>query len=377
MAMLEPDIARLFEREVDRFLADRSPADHTGAAAAGGWQAYADLGWLGIMVPEAYGGMGGGLSDYLIVARGIGGALLKAPITLAAVVGTELALHVDDEGQRQTLLNGLCDGSLVPGLVRSGADTPGAGSEPVTASPDAGGVRLTGRCFCVPHAGDANLLLVVARSGGGDDGLYLVNPASDGLELHSYPMIDDRNAATVTFDRVFVPGDRRLAMPSVAAAMEKAGLSAAVATAAEAAGAMRALNELTLEHVRSRRQFGRALADFQVLQHRLVDMMIAERRSAAIVRTAAEAIDTGSPLAARLTAAAKITADRAGRFVGEAAIQLHGGMGMSEECAAGRYLKRLLYLAQSWGVADDHLDRLADTIINELEQETADVRHDA
>lgn len=372
MAMLEPEIARLFEHEVDRFLTGHGPADHAGTAE--GWKAYADLGWLGIMVPEAYGGMGGGLSDYLIVARGIGGALLKASITLTTVVGTELALHVEDEAQRQTLLGGICDGSLVLGLVGQGNTETGL----VIASADSGGVRLTGRCFCVPHAGDANRLLVVAQSAGRGEGLYLVDPVSEGLERHGYPMIDDRNAATVTFDRVFVSDDRRLAVPSVAAAMERAGLSAAVATAAEAVGAIRALNELTLEHVRSRRQFGRALADFQVLQHRLVDMMIAERRSAAIVKTAAAAIDTGSPLAPRLAAAAKVTADRAGRFVGEAAIQLHGGMGMSEECAAGRYLKSLLYLAQTWGVAEAHLDRLADTVICEFtEQGIADVRHDA
>lgn len=376
MAMLEPEIARLFEHEVGRFLTDHGPADHVGTAE--GWKAYADLGWLGIMVPEAHGGMGGGLSDYLIVARGIGGALLKAPITLTAVVGTELALHVEDVAQRQTLLGGICEGSLVLGLVGPGNDPPGSENGRVAASADSGGVRLTGRCFCVPHAGDANRLLVVAQSAGGEDGLYLVDPESEGLELHGYPMIDDRNAATVVFDRVFVSDERRLAVPSVAAAMEKAGLSAAVATAAEAVGAMRALNELTLEHVRSRRQFGRVLAEFQVLQHRLVDMMIAERRSSAIVKTAAEAIDTGSPLAPRLAAAAKVTADRAGRFVGEAAIQLHGGMGMSEECAAGRYLKSLLYLAQNWGVAEAHLDRLVDAVIYELtEQGATDVRHDA
>ena len=189
--------------------------------------------------------------------------------------------------------------------------------------------------------------------------LFLLDPNAEGVTVRPYRMIDDQNAADITCRDVVVADADCLAGAGIGSMLASALGAAAIANAAAAAGAMEALNELSLDYAKARTQFGKPIGRFQVLQHRLVDMMIAERQTRTLARHAARAHDDNAAAWLRLASASKVTAGKAGRFVGEQAIQIHGGIGMTEEYAAGHYLKRLLLLGAQFGDAEFHLRRLA------------------
>ena len=224
----------------------------------------------------------------------------------------------------------------------------------------AGTYRLQGQRRAILHATNVDRVMATARDeSNGHVQLFMIDPKARGVVMKPYRMIDDRSAADMEFHDVVVREENRFAGAGVETTLAQVLATATVATAAEAVGAMEVLNEMTLSHVKTRRQFGRTLASFQVLQHRLVDMMMATRQAGALVERAAAACDDNAADWCHLASASKVMAARAGRLVGEQAIQIHGGLGMSEEYSAGHYLKRLLLLGAQFGDADFHLRRLA------------------
>ena len=216
------------------------------------------------------------------------------------------------------------------------------------------------------HGDSAQLLLVVARTAGeagARDGLsvFALDAGTPGLQLQGFDTLDGRRAAHLQLDAVRVPADRLLGTAGAAADALDAILDAAnAALCAEAAGAVEALIAHTADHLRTRKQFGAPLAKFQVLQHRVADMAIAleQLKSMACAAAAAVAGDNVDQRR-RVVSAAKVLASQQGRQIGLTAIQLHGGMGMTDECRVGHYTKRLMVIGQLFGDAAWHLQRLA------------------
>ena len=333
------------------------------------WRRYAELGLLGLPFPEAYGGSGGSPVELMIVMQALGRGLVLEPYVETVVLAGSLLLLAGSEAQKRALLPEIAAGRLMPALAH-GEERSRYRLEHVEtrARRNDGRYRLDGRKAVVAAADSADLFIISARRAGGPTeaeglSLFLVDRTARGLSLTSHPTVDGRRAAELTLDGVEVGEDALLGAPERALpAVEQAIDRATAAVCAEAAGIMETLNRATLDYVKTRRQFGVPLGSFQVLQHRLVDMAIEQEQATSMALLAALSVDSEQPEERRrAVSAAKAFTGRAGRFVGEQAIQLHGGIGMTDEYAVGHYVKRLLAIGRSFGDADYHLERFAGT----------------
>jgi len=225
---------------------------------------------------------------------------------------------------------------------------------------------LSGHKSVVLNGGEADRLIVTARDGGaprdaGGISLFLVDPKANGVRLKSYPTVDGGRAADLWLDQVAVSAEDAIgplggALPVIERALDR-GIAA---VAAEAVGAMAVLHDTTLDYLKTRQQFGAPLASFQVLQHRLVDMFIHCEEARSMALKAALEVGGADPAArARALSAVKVQIGKAGRFVGQQAIQLHGGMGMTNEYKVGHYFKRLSTIDTLFGDVDYHLERFS------------------
>lgn len=325
------------------------------------WNVYSELGWLGIAVPAQYGGAGGSNQDLTVIMEAVGCGLLLEPILATAIVAAGLIELAGTPAQREELLPAIAAGRvmLAFGCLESRA---GYGQSPAeTFENCADGIcSLTGVKVAVMHGSSADYLIVSARPHREDSpvGLYLVARNTTGVSISYARGVDDRGIATVRLQEVVVQAANRLATGDARNAINTVLDRATLCVCAEAAGAMRVCNRLTVEYLKTRHQFGHPLSTFQALQHRLADMRIAEIEARAVIQTAAEALDAQALNAPQLVSAAKITTDRSAKFIGEQAVQLHGGMGMSNDYAVGHYYKRLLCIGAQFGDADWHLERL-------------------
>ena len=370
------DEQRQLKESVERLLADsygdlnrrtgymKEPKGYSAAL----WQQYADLGLLAAPFAEEHGGLGQGLTETMIVTEAFGRALVVEPYLATVVLGGGALRHSGNAAQLKELVPAIAAGKLTLGLAHQErqarynlADTA------TTARADGkGGYTLEGEKVVVLGGDSADRLIVAARvSGARADrtgiGLFLVDAKASGVTRRGYPTQDGMRAADVTLSAVKVGPDAVLAGPDKGLeVLERVVDEAIAALSAEAVGAMAGLTELTVEYLKTRKQFGVPIGSFQVLQHRAVDMLTAleQARSMAYYATmmAAEP-DAGERRKAM--AAAKVQIGRSGRFVGENAVQLHGGIGMTMEYKAGHYFKRLTMIDMAFGDADHHLRELA------------------
>ncbi len=329
------------------------------------WEGFASMGLLGVPIPEAFGGFGGGGVDTMIVMEAFGRALVIEPYLATVVLaGTAISLGGTDT-QRQILLPRIVDGSL---KLAFGHTEPGTQWElnrvATTARQEAGMWVINGRKSVMLHGASAELLVITARTSGTPDSsrgitLFFVNPGEQGVMGRDYPTYDGMRAAEVTFDNVTVSPESRIGVLDGGYALVDAVVDRGVAAVcAEAVGCMGALNAATLEYLKTRQQFGVPIGRFQALQHRMVDMRIQYEQAKSMALLAAVRVD--SPDLAerrRCLSAAKECIGRAGRFIGQQAIQLHGGMGMTDELNVGHYVKRLAAIETTFGDGDLHLDR--------------------
>lgn len=352
-----------------RFIAERYSADRRrfliGSARGFGreeWKVYSELGWLGLAVPVEYQGADGSMQDLSVIMEAVGRGLLLEPILATSIVAAGLIKLAGTAAQRDELLPAIAAGRVMLAFAymeRASGRCQSTSLETFEKSTD-GVSSLTGTKIAVMHGTFVNYLIVSARphDGASPAGLYLVPRNSPGVSMRVARGVDDRGIATVRLQDVAVPAANRLAAADVSDVIEKVLDQATLCVCAEAAGAMSVCNQLTVEYLRTRNQFGHPLSTFQALQHRLADMRIAELEARAVIRTAALALDARARSAPQLVSAAKIATDRAGKFIGEQAVQLHGGMGMANDCAVGHYYKRLLCIGAQFGDVDWHLDRL-------------------
>lgn len=358
---LRDSVARFVQEPFD--LARWRDAD----AAASRWRSMADMGWMAAAVPAADGGLGLGPRETAIVMEGMGRGLVREPYWSTAVLGTELVRRAGDANQRVELLSGIADGSL---RLAFALHEPGARYDWVDvrcrAERVGDGYRISGDKVAVLDAPQADKLLVLARTAG-DAGerkgltLFCIDTGAAGIVQRRWPTLDDRECADLRFDSIEVPASGRLGAEGGAADIVEPALDhALVALCAEAGGAMAGALEATIEYLKSRRQFGQPLSSFQVLRHRVADMLVATEQARSLALHAAACLDADSLLRRRMAAAAKAQVGLSGRFVGESAVQLHGGMGVTEGMAVGHYLKRLLSIDMLLGDADHHLQYIAE-----------------
>jgi alkylation response protein AidB-like acyl-CoA dehydrogenase len=361
--MLQDSVTNWLAREYDH-AAWRQIARSPQVFSAHAWEQFAEMGWLAASLPEAHGGLGGGALENLVIGDAFGQSLVLEPFLSTVVVGAGIITRAGSAAQADEYLPRIAAGTLRTAFAFAEKGARFALQDVQTrATRRAGRWVLDGEKITVWDALGADLLIVLARSAGaradaGGLGLFLVRGDAAGLRREAYPMIDNRPGAHLHFDGVTaedVLGDAESALATVEHVVDLA----IAYLAAEATGAMRAATRLTIDYLQQRKQFGQALATFQVLRHRAVDMQIQLECMQSLAMHAAQAGATGSPAFAQAAAAAKAHAGRAGREVGQAAVQLHGGMGMTDELAVGQYLKRLVMIDMAFGNADHHQARYA------------------
>lgn len=359
--MLRDGLAKFLSVRYD--LETSRAAGKTGA----GWQPdvwggfATELGILGAALPEDLGGMGGGPVEMMIITEALGHALVIEPYVDSVVVAGGL-LRRAGGSVAAALLAEIIEGTA---LVALAAGEPGTGERwhdvSTVAERDGDGWILRGQKVLAVSAPLANRLLVTARTPGVDGlSLFLVDVAAAGVEMHSYRTIDDRRAADITFTDVHLGADALLGEPGQAwSSLARARDEGAAAVCSEAVGAMRKVLADTVEYSKQRKQFGQPIGHFQALQHRMVDMHMELEQSVAAVYLAILNLEADDSTRARAVSAAKATIGRAARFIGQQAVQLHGGMGMTEELAIGHYFKRLTAIQYEFGTTDHHVARYA------------------
>jgi alkylation response protein AidB-like acyl-CoA dehydrogenase len=363
--MLADSVARFLEKEY-AFERRRALTASDLGFSRENWARFAELGWLGIGAPEEHGGLGGGAVETTIIMEGIGRHLVTEPYFATVVLGGEL---LGRGGARMAaMLPALAAGKLMLALAHGEPKSRFDLAHVETRAERTGGTfKLTGHKAVTLHAQTADHLIVSARTAGGiaeakGITLFLVPREAAGLSLVPYRTVDGLRAAEVRLDGVMAEAGSILgALDGGHELVERVADKAIVALAAEAVGTMAALLALTRDYLKTRKQFGVPIGSFQVLQHRLVDMFMAHELARSTMEAAARALDgDDARYRAQTAAAAKVQAGRASRLVGQEAVQLHGGMGMTDELAVGSYFKRLVAIDMCFGNADWHQRRFAD-----------------
>lgn len=359
------DSARKYTERGYTAAARAASAASTHGCASLRWREFADMGWLALPLPEADGGLGGTLDDMCVLAEEMGRALVVEPWNACGVMAASLLAATADAQQRSHWLPALAAGDK---RVTFAAWEPGSRFDATQiatrAEPVAGGYRLNGAKELALGAPGADALLVSAMLAAPDGtprpALFLVEPGTAGLELQAYAMIDGRHAAHIRLAGVTVAVHARLdAAADITQAIGAAIDRATVVQCAEATGAMTRALEITLDYLKTRKQFGRILATNQALQHRLVDLHVAVEETRALVHAAARAF-TGPELQRQAhVAAAKAFTSQAARLAWEEAVQMHGAIGMTDEYTLSHYVKYLATTQILFGDEQLHLERLA------------------
>jgi alkylation response protein AidB-like acyl-CoA dehydrogenase len=363
----------LLRSSIQRFLRDQYDFDERRKIVATDegwsrkhWSAFAELGLCAAPFQESSGGLGGGSLATMIVMQEFGRNLVVEPYFETVVLAGGLIEDVGSPVQREALLPDIMDGSAIWALAwGEGRSRYDFNNVATTARRQGHNFVLSGTKAAVIGAPWADKLIVSARTSGGArdrDGvsLFVVDRHSANLHLQDFKTIDGRRAAELTLMDVQVPADRLLgAEGEGVAALEACRDRAIAALCAEAVGAMSVLNSATLEYSKTRKQFGVALGTFQVLQHRMVDMFIALEESISLTQHLSLSLAAREPNGSKLASGAKSKVGYAARFVAEQAVQLHGGMGMSDELNVGHYFKRISSINIQFGDPAYHLMRYA------------------
>lgn len=330
------------------------------------WGRFAEFGWLGIGTPEEFGGLGGSAVETAMVMEGIGRHLVVEPYLPTVILGAGLLRRGGPK--MAALLPPLAEGRLTLALAH---EEPKARFDlahvKTKAAREGGTFKLSGHKAVSLNAQHADQIVVSARTGGGHDDangitLFLVPKSAPGLTLVPYRTVDNLRAAEVKLNGVIVEAGSMVGpLDGGISLLAQTVDEALVALSAEAVGAMQMLLEMTREYLKTRKQFGVPIGSFQVLQHRLVDMFMAVELARSTTNFAARALADGdASYRARAAAAAKVQVGRAARLVGQEAVQMHGGMGMTKELAVGHYFKRLAMIDMLFGNSDHHERRFAD-----------------
>ena len=328
------------------------------------WKQYADLGWLGMALPEEYGGFGGSAVENMLVCEAFGSAMVLEPYLTTVVMSANALVLAASEDEKKDLLEQIIAGDLLISMAYAEAESGyNLANVSVKASGSAGSYSLNGEKIVVLNAPSADKFIVSARTSGGQSdesgvSLFLVDANADGVALTSYDTMDGGRGANITFTNASATllgteGEGFVVLEEVIDI-------ATAAICAQALGAMNTAFQRTLEYIKTREQFGVAIGTFQVLQHRLVDMFMAVEASRSMVYMVSMSLasDDADERRAAVSSAKSFMGPEA-RNLAQDAVQIHGGVGMTEELDVGHYFRYLTLFCGTFGSTDYHLKRFA------------------
>ena len=326
----------------------------------------AEMGLLGATIPEDFGGLGGSAVESMIISEEFGKALVIEPYLQNAVIAAGFLKAGGSNAQKEELLPAIAGGESI--FAFAYAEPQGRynlADLKTTATKSGDGYTLNGAKAVVVGAPWADKLIVTARTSGGQrdaDGVtvFVVDKGAKGVSTRDYPTVDGLRASEVTLENVSVGADAVIGEVGAGLKLiERVTDEAIAAVAAEATGAMKVLNDTTIEYSKTRKQFGTPIGKFQVLQHRMVDMFMNYEQSVSITYMVTLKLEEAENERKKAASAAKVQIGKAGRFIGQQAVQIHGGMGMTDELNVGHYFKRLTVIDKLFGNVDHHLKRYA------------------
>ena len=361
--MLQDSVSRFIDNDYD-FEKRQKIAESEAGYSAELWGTFAELGWTSVPFAEEDGGFGGGPIELMLMMEQFGRGLVVEPFLANVVLAGGVLRRVADAEQKAEWLSPIIDGSRQAAFAFAEPQSRHVLADVKTTAVESDdGYRLNGKKALVINGGRADFIIVVARSSGDQKdesglSLFVVDAAAQGVSRHSYPMVDGHQAAEITLQDVLVPataclGEAGNAFATIQSVIDEATL----AVCAEASGIMQAMLSRTLEYAKNRVQFGVPIGSFQALQHRMVDMLMACEQTRSLLLWAAMVNSEGGEDAARSISALKYLIGTSGRKVGQEAVQIHGGMGVSWEVDVAHYFKRLTAIEILFGNADFHLTR--------------------
>ena len=359
--MIKDSVSRFVREEYD-FDTRRKIINSDDGMSREFWSMFAELGWLSVPFAEEYGGFGGAVEDIAAVMEEMGKGIVVEPYASTVVVFGGLLSAATNEALKSevipTIIDGSCMGSLASVESQSRYEMTDVST---TATACDGGYSISGEKTVVANGGTSNKFVVTARTSGGQferDGisLFLVDASAPGVVVKSYKMMDGQSAATVTFKAVVV-AESQLLNPAGEGInlIDQVMPEILMGLSAEALGIMATLNTLTVEYTKVRQQFDTPISSFQALQHRMVDTFMAcEQTKSMLYRGLCQAGEGDRDELLKTVHALKSTVARNGRLIGEEAIQIHGGIGMTDELNIGHLVKRLMMINVTFGDGDYH-----------------------
>ena len=361
--MLKDGVERYVQQEYG-FDARTRIAAHQEGFSREHWRTYAELGWLGLTMPEDVGGLGCSFVEMAILMEALGRGMALEPVVQTALLCATLIERGDAKAQRETLLPAVIEGKLLLSLADSEAGSRyQSGCHARThARKTAKGYAVSGAKTLVVAGESADRLLVTARLESASQGvcIFLVDSRAAGVTCRSYRLLDGSRAADIDLHDVDVDGDALIVGPERAPdVLAHATDLAILASVAESLGTMEAVMAITAEYIKGRSQFGQPIGKFQALQHRMAEMFVATQEARSMLYCGIAHLDRPPGQRSRTISAAKVVAARANRFVCAQGIQLHGGMGLTEEYPVGHYFRKMTMMEKMFGDIDFHLDRVA------------------
>ena len=353
--MLRDGVER-FVRENYKFETRRDLLNTAEGFSRENWQQFGDLGWIGMSFPEDAGGLGFSFVETAIILEQFGRGLVMEPYAINAVLCARIIDRSGSKAHRDALLPAIAEGKLLVALAHAeaGSRFDLKAVKATTAKAAGKGFTISGTKTLVVSAPTADKLIVSAAVNGGF-ALFLVDRKAPGVKLREYRLIDGTSAADIEFKDVAAEQlvDAKAAFDVLEEATDRATLGAV----AEALGAMEQVLDLTSEYLKTRVQFGQPIGKFQALQHRLAEMFVETQETRSILYRGLASIDSDPKARRAAVSAAKVYVGNAGRFVGGQGIQLHGGIGVTEEYSVGHYYKKLVTIEKLYGDTDHHLER--------------------
>ncbi|MGH1370420.1 MAG: acyl-CoA dehydrogenase family protein [Cellvibrionaceae bacterium] len=361
-AMLVDSVNKFVDGEYD-FETRRALANSELGYSAEHWQTFADLGWLSVSLPESLGGLGGNLSDLAEMVEQFGRGLVLEPYFSSVVMAASVMAQTDNRSLSSEIIPKLAAGERVLSLAWEEINS---GNNPMkietVAKADANGFELSGEKVVVLAAPQADGFVVSAKVENSENiGLFYLPKEAKGLALESYSLVDGARAATLSFDNVSLKRDQLIA-ENGAEILQKAIHLGSYLLCCEALGAMEALSQITVDYTKTRKQFGAPLSAFQVLRHTLADMYVIIKKTRCFAEQCTQKLRQGDELSPGDIAVLKAQTGRAAHFVSRQSIQIHGGIGMTDELNVGHYAKRLTALDALMGNGRYHLQ----TIVEQL-----------
>ena len=365
--MVRDSIARFVQDDYDWDTRKAIVASEKGLSPDN-WKLFAELGWLSIPFAEEHGGFGGNIVDLSVVMEELGKGLVVEPYFPTVVLFGGLIARAGSDAQRAEWLPRVIGGDVLGGFAYVERQSRFALHDCLTTATRSGdGFVLNGEKVVVFNGEQADHLVVMARTSGEQSdraglSLFIVDAGAAGIDKMNYPMMDGQRVANVTFKDVALPADALLGEEGQALGLVEALVDEAIiALAAEAVGIMGVLNAKTLEYAKTREQFGVAIGSYQALQHRMVDTMMAYEQCKSLLFKALCEYKQDPAMATETIHALKVLIDRNGKHVFGEAIQIHGGMGMTDELDIGHYAKRLMMINTTFGDANFHRNRFVET----------------